>query len=215
MNFDEAKNLLTPKRPLIFDLEEVEQTFNIRFSATEREGLRVVPFSREILTASLGTHILFPSLPISMSWLLQIHPKCFYPFPSPEYKWEGGPAWAMVPLPVRWHLMRLNPLDRSRRKTWEQQKAMLAPEDEVAHAGDMAFASALCQLSRKEFIFTSFFRTADFALTPNDDDVQCDARLTFTSDAPTPRNSFCGMTIRPFPDIGCTLGLGLATERKI
>ncbi len=142
--FADACTLLTPPapKPVCYGVEDVEEIFGAQYRSDELSTLSEVPFSDEVLRASAGTHMLFPSAPMS---LLDVRAKGRAAFYSETVAWyaEKHQAFSRSAMPVRWNLLRLKPVPGSDRKTRQEQLALLDNTEEMASAALIAFAAVL------------------------------------------------------------------------
>src|SRR5262245_51266362 len=119
---DKARQCLTTP-PFVYTPDDAEQCYGATFTPKQREALRVIPFSEETLKGCAGTHMLFPSLPLSLLNVRDNHPDHF----SKGDVWyaQEREAFARVPLLVRWHLLRMETVLVAFDETSDRQLALL------------------------------------------------------------------------------------------
>lgn len=144
LSLETARTLLTPPPPVpvVYSLADVEQVFGVIYSLEQREALAGVPFSEETLRACVGTHMLFPSFPISLLDIRERHAALFRTRTGGWYA-EARETFSCETVPIRWHLLRIEPVKASRSKTWSEQKALLLADEDVPSATTVAFAMML------------------------------------------------------------------------
>src|SRR5258708_4650210 len=76
-SFAQAHALLT-QPPTVYTFEDVESIFGVTYTPEPRAGLQGIPFSKEVLKACAGTHMLFPGLPLSLLDIREKHAAHFY-----------------------------------------------------------------------------------------------------------------------------------------
>lgn len=134
--------VLAQEKPLTYSIEDVESAFGFEYTTEQKASLATIPFSKETLKACAGTHILFPGAPLS---LLDIREKkadlCY----SQSGGWyaEARETFSRETVPIRWHLLRMEPVPASLNKTWNNQTTLLQPDEEVPSAATVAFATML------------------------------------------------------------------------
>ena len=86
--------------------------------------------------------MLFPVLPLSLLDVRAKHAGLFY---SKSGGWYADKQYTFsrVAMSVRWHLIRMEPVEGSLNKTWAEQQSLLLPDDEVPSAAVVAFATML------------------------------------------------------------------------
>ena len=158
-----ARELLRPipRAPVVYDLEEVEDIFGVMYTPEQRTALADIPFAEDVLTACAGTHMLFPSYPMS---LLEIHVKHAVHFYTKTGGWyaEDKEHFSRTPLPIRWYLLRMEPVPGSYAKTWEEQQSLLVSNETVPSAAAVAFATMLHFRATKQRLFEhAYVQTSD------------------------------------------------------
>jgi hypothetical protein len=144
-SFADACTLLTTPetKPVCYGIQDVEEIFGVQYTPPEFAALAAeVPFSDEVLRDSAGTHMLFPSAPMSLLDVRAKHKTDFYSETSGWYA-EDRHSFSRNAMPVRWNLLRLRPVPGSNRKTWQEQLALLDDTEEVPSLALLAFAAVL------------------------------------------------------------------------
>lgn len=163
VSFEQARLLLTPPAPspVCYDLNEVETHFGVRYTPEQRDALAGIPFSEQVLRESVGTHMLFPGFPLSLLDVRDKHAALFYSKKGGWYA-EEKHAFSRARVPVRWHLLRMEPVPKSFGKTWKEQQTLLGPDEEVPSAAVVAFATMLHFRMTGQRLFKScYVRTSD------------------------------------------------------
>ena len=133
-----------------YNLDDVERVFGVKYTPEQRASLKDIPFSDDVLKACAGTHMLFPGYPLS---LLDVRAKFTDLFFSKTGGWYENQAFAQAPLPVRWHLLRMEPVPESLGKNWDEQRKLLLSDEVVPTAALVAFATVLHFQSTKQRLF--------------------------------------------------------------
>lgn len=159
VSFDRAKTLLTDKSPC-YTLEDVERAFGVTYTPVQRIALENIPFSEVVLKACVGTHMLFPGFPLS---LLDIREKCKEHFYTKTGGWYSGEPFAKnMQVRPSWHLLRMEQVPDSLRKTWDEQKQLLLSDEEVPSSALVAYATMLHFGASKQRLFERcYVRTSD------------------------------------------------------
>lgn len=148
-----------------YGISDVETGFGVSFTPDQRAALADIPFSDDTLNKCAETHLLFPSFPLS---LLDIREKYLEHFCAKNLGCcpELGLKSSRDPLPVHWHLLRMDLVPDSYEKTWCEQLALLSPEEEVPSAALVAFATMLhYKMAGKRLFECTQVRTSDRAAT--------------------------------------------------
>ena len=146
-----------------YTLDDVARIFGATYTPEQQAALQVIPFSDDILKACTGTHMLFPGFGLS---LLDIRDKNADLFRSKTGGWWAGEkqTFSRASVPVRWHLLRTTPVPESFSKTWDEQRKLLLPDEEVPSAATLAFATMLhFKASGRRLFERCFVRTSDVA----------------------------------------------------
>jgi hypothetical protein len=158
-SFSQAKELLGASP--VYGLEEVEIVFGVTFTPEQRTELENIPFSAEVVKACAGTHMLFPGFGLS---LLDIREKCSELFYAKSGGWYAAKreTFSRAPVPIRWHLLRMEPVSSSFSKSWDEQCALLLADEEVPSAATVAFATMLHFIMSKQRLFErTYVRVSD------------------------------------------------------
>ena len=157
--FSTAKELLGASP--VYTPEDVESVFGVTYSSEQRDALASIPFSEETLRACAGTHVLFPGYGLSLLDIRERHSNLFF---AKTGGWFGQEqhAFSRVPVPVRWHLLRMEPVPESFLKSWQEQQTLLLPDEEVPSAATVTFATMLhFKVTGVRLFKSSYVRTSD------------------------------------------------------
>lgn len=120
-----------------FGIEEVIRHFWVNPSKQQLAALAEVPFTEATLEECKNTHVLVTVLPLS---ILEIRGKVpgdqrlFY-----NQDWYNKESFAKDREEAEWHLVRKTPVNNSTSKTWNEQKALLAKNEETPTARVMVY----------------------------------------------------------------------------
>lgn len=139
-SFSQAKELLGASP--VYSPADVERVFGVTFTSEQRTALENIPFSDEVLKACAGTHMLFPGFGLS---LLDIRAKFSDLFYTKTGGWyaEARETFSRETAPIRWQLLRMDPIPDSFSKNWNEQTTLLLADEEVPTAATVAFATML------------------------------------------------------------------------
>ena len=150
--------VLAPEKPPTYSIEDVESAFGFKYTPEQKASLATIPFSKETLKACAGTHLLFPGAPLS---LIDIREKNSENF-NEDQEGEELEEFARATVPVRWHLLRMEQVPDSLKKTWDEQKQLLLSDEEVPSAAMVAFATMLhFTMTGQRLLQESCVRTSD------------------------------------------------------
>jgi hypothetical protein len=184
MTFEEARQHLVPPplAPDVVSVDFIESCFG-QLAAGQRSQLGQIPFTPAVLRASAGTHVLFPTPVLTLPDLIGRFPKLFSC--SSDHPLVSSAHTTLSPLSVRWHLLQVAPVEGSEELRWDEQVALLGPDDEVPSATLVAFWLVLTRLLRKKYDWPYRFRlnTSD-RTTFTDDDRQAIVRVDYQPDQP-------------------------------
>lgn len=132
-----GRNLLT--------VEDVQRHFRVRFTDEQLAELGEIPWSEDVLQECKDTHILFPGFPLT---ILEIRKraakkgvKLFY---SDRDAWYNDQKFARdEKVSLRWHLIRKDIVENSTNRTYDDQLALLGPDEEAAQAAAMVYTIIL------------------------------------------------------------------------
>ena len=115
----------------------VERCFGVLYTTEQRRSFYpTVPFTEDTLRECWATHLLFPGFPLSLAEMRQKHPTLFHPLIT----WRDAEPFARDErVGLRWYLMRKEPVPGSLRHTRQEHLAMLAPNEEVPRACEVAY----------------------------------------------------------------------------
>ena len=120
-----------------FGVREAIRHFGIRPTAEQLATLAEVPFRVEVLQESKDTHLLVADFGPSIIDVKAGHPDLFY---SEEDAWYSNQGFAKEKGKICWRLVCKDVVPGSTSKTWEQQQALLQPNEEVPRARVMVYA---------------------------------------------------------------------------
>ena len=120
-----------------FGIDEVEKYFKVCPTFRQIHDLSWVPYSEATLQACKDTHVLVAVFPLSV---LEIRGKVERSlFCSHEDAWYNKQAFAKDKGEVHWQLVRKTPVENSTNKTWQDQQALLAKNEETPTAQVMTY----------------------------------------------------------------------------
>ncbi len=135
---------------------EVQKHFGVTYTPEQLHHLAEIPFSTETLQECKDTHILFPGAPLS---ILDLRSLLLF---SGTLAWCELEAFATEEVAVRWYLLRTEPQPGSFRKTFAEQTALLAAEDEIPRVCEVAYALLLHhRATGKRLLEKVYVRCAD------------------------------------------------------
>ncbi len=149
-SFSQAKELLGASP--VYSLADVERVFGVRFTSEHMTALENIPFSDEVLRECAGTHLLFPGYSLSLLEVREKKADLFYAQSGGWYA-EARETFSRETVPIRWHLLRMEPVSESLSKTWDDQTALLLADEEVPSAATVAFATMLHFIMSKQRLF--------------------------------------------------------------
>jgi len=162
VSFEDAVWILTLPAPkvLAYSVDQVEQGLGFTYSAEERAALASVPFSAETLRACMGTHLLFPGVPLSVIEIRDRKPDLF--FGKKGKSWWGSQPFAAQKGTATWHLLHVTAVEGSFSKSFAKQQALLGKDEEVPSARVVVTGMVLHFLSTGQRLFERcYVRTAD------------------------------------------------------
>jgi hypothetical protein len=147
---------------VVYTLDDVERIFGVAYTPEQRTALENIPFSEEVLSACVGTHVLFPGYQLSLLQVREKHADLFY---SKTGGWYAPQTFAKdVQVRPSWHLLRMEPMPGSFSKTWDEQCRLLLQDEEVPSAATVAFATMLhFKASGQRLFERCYVRTSDVA----------------------------------------------------
>ena len=144
---------------VFYRVENVEKFFGVTYTSEQRASLKDIPTTVDVLKACAGTHMLFPGFPLSLLDVRDKHPALLH---SDGWYVEGKHVFSRQPVPLQWHLLRTTPVPDSFSKTWDEQQALLLPDEEVPTAALIVFATMLhFKASGRRLFERRFIRTSD------------------------------------------------------
>lgn len=132
-------------------VEALEHHFGVKLTEASREGLfGRVPYSGELLRQCADTHILVARGALSLMGVWQAQPKLLCGGSNPWYE-EQHFATTMVE--AGWDLVRKSTIPGSINMTWDEQCALLGPNEIVPSAAALAQVILLAYLETGERLF--------------------------------------------------------------
>lgn len=111
-------------------------------SLQQNAQLSEVPFSGDILHACRNSHALVAVLPLSIMNLKKIKKvvkaRLFYP-----QDWYESESFARAKGVASWELIRIDPIDKSRNKSWDEQRKMVLQSEYILPARTLIYATLL------------------------------------------------------------------------
>lgn len=125
-----------------------------KYSDKELKSLEKIPWSAELLQELRETHILFPTVPLSIMEVRANVPRNTFC----DQDWYGREKFAKSERPeVRWHLIRKDHLPGSTSKTYPDQLAMLSDKEENPSAVVLVQLMAIYSLTTGKKLFESVY----------------------------------------------------------
>lgn len=138
-----------------FGIEEAIQHFGVNPSGQQLAVLSEIPFTEATLEECKNTHILVAVFPMSILDIRgKVERKLFY---SHEDAWYNKEAFAKDRSVVGWHLVRKTPVPNSISKTWDEQQALLATNEETPTAQSMTYMIIGHYLATRERLFENIY----------------------------------------------------------
>ena len=136
----------------MFGVEEAISHFGVKPTRQQTAALSEIPFSRATLEGAKETHVLVAVFPLS---ILEIRGKVATHDSRPLYEqdWYNKQAFAKEKGETEWKLVKKTPVANSTSKTWPEQQALLANNEETPTARVMVFTSIGHFLSTAERLF--------------------------------------------------------------
>ena len=139
----------------MFGVEEAIRHFGVTPSRQQIAGLSEIPFSEATLEQCKETHVLVAVFPLS---ILEIRGKVaqgqrlFY-----DQDWYNKQAFAKEKGETEWKLVRKTPVENSTIKTWPEQQALLANNEETPTARVMVYTIIGHFLATGERLFEKIY----------------------------------------------------------
>lgn len=134
-----------------FGIEEAIKHFGVNPSRQQLAALANVPFTEATLEACKNTHVLVAVFPLS---IIEIRSKAklFY-----DQSWYSKESFAKDRGDVSWALIRKTPVPNSTSKTWQEQQALLANNEETPTARVMVYTIIGHFLATGERLFEKIY----------------------------------------------------------
>jgi hypothetical protein len=139
----------------MFGIEDAIPHFGVNPSKIQIAALADVPFTEATLEACKDTHVLVAVFPLS---ILEIRGKVaqgqrlFY-----DQDWYNKQAFAKEKGETEWKLIRKTPITNSTSKTWPEQQALLAKNEETPTAQVMVYTIIGHFLATGERLFENIY----------------------------------------------------------
>lgn len=118
-----------------FGVEEAVQHFGVKPSRAQLSALAEIPFTEAELREVKDTHVLVAVFPLSINEVRgKMTAKLFY-----DQSWYNKESFAKDRGDVSWQLVRKTQVENSTSKTWDEQKALLAKNEETPTARVMVY----------------------------------------------------------------------------
>lgn len=139
------------------------QHLGVQYTEQELAMLSVVPFSEAVLKGCAKTHVLVAGAPLSILEIrerIQGKGKLFY---STTDAWYNAEKFATdEKVNVQWYLIRKEAVANSFSKNWDDQQALLTPEEITPRACEVVYAMILTFLATGIRLFEKYYvRCAD------------------------------------------------------
>lgn len=144
ISLERARELLRliPHAPVVYDLEDIEKIYGVRFTSEQRTALENIPFSEQTLRECAGTHMLFPGYSFSLVDLCEEQHDFFFRDSRVWIKSEVG-ALSRAIVPVCWQLLRMSPVPMTIGEIWPKQQKLLNCDEEIPSAALVIFGAIL------------------------------------------------------------------------
>ena len=145
----------------VFGVEEAIRHFGVNPSTEQLARLSEIPWSEEVLLSMKDTHILVAVFPLS---ILDIRGKVSSSAPRlfSNADWYSKESFARARGECGWQLVRKTPVPGSMYKTWNEQQALLANNEETPTAQVMVYTIIGHFLATGERLFEkSYVRCSD------------------------------------------------------
>ena len=139
----------------MFGVEEAIKHFGVNPAKQQAAALSEIPFSEATLEESKETHVLAAVFPLS---ILEIRGKAaadqrlFY-----DQDWYNKESFAKEKGETEWKLVRKTPVANSTSKTWDEQQALLADNEETPTAQVVVYAIIGHFLATGERLFENIY----------------------------------------------------------
>lgn len=136
-------------------VEEVARHFGVTFTQKQMRALKDIPFTEAELQECRDTHLLVAGYPMTLLDVRAVKPELFY---TSEEGWYAEETFASKEkVEVRWYLIRKDIVRKSTSKTWQEQQAMLADNEETPRACELGYAVILFYLATGKRLFGNVY----------------------------------------------------------
>jgi len=118
-----------------FGVEEAMRDFCLNPSRRQLAVLSEIPYTEAMLEECKDSHVLVAVFPLSILEIRgRFNSKLFY-----DQSWYNKESFAKDRGEAAWHLIRKDPVPNSTSKTWNEQRALLAENEETPQARVMIY----------------------------------------------------------------------------
>lgn len=182
-----------------FGIEEAVQHFGVKPTRAQLSALAEIPLTEAELRECKDTHILVAVFPLSvLDNRGKVERSLFY---SHEDAWYNKQAFAKDKGEAHWQLVRKTPVENSTNKTWQDQQALLAKNEETPTAQIMVYAIIGHFLATGERLFENVYVRCS--------DLDSDGRRVYVGDFGSG-----GLDVSNYSDDYRSGNLGLSSARK-
>ncbi|MFH1694685.1 MAG: hypothetical protein ABH880_02955 [Patescibacteria group bacterium] len=135
-------------------IEEASRHFGVSFTQKQTRELAEIPFTEAELEAVKETHVLVACYPMSILEIREAAPKLFY---QSQYVWYDSDDFADEKAKLGWLLVRKDIVPGSTDKTWDEQQAMLAENEETPRAVELIYSLILYALATGERLMPNVY----------------------------------------------------------
>jgi hypothetical protein len=183
----------------VFGVEEAIQHFGVKPTRTQFSALAEIPFTEAELHECKDSHILVAVFPMSILDVRdKVERKLFY---SHEDAWYNKQAFAKDKGEALWQLVRKTPVEKSTSKTWDEQQAILAKNEETPKAQVMVYTIIGHFLATGERLFEHVYVRCS--------DVGSDGLRVYVGGFDS-----CGLLVDDYWDVYRNDFLGVSSVRK-
>lgn len=141
----------------MFGVEEAIKHFGVTPGWSEIAALSEISFTEATLEQCKETHVLVAVFPLSILEIKGQRLFCNHDWYSKNRDWYNKQAFAKEKGETEWKLVKKTPVANSTSKTWEEQQALLAMNEEVPTARLMAYTIIGHFLATGERLFEKFY----------------------------------------------------------
>ena len=136
-----------------FGVEEAIEYFGVNPTKQQLAVLAEIPFSEAVLQECKDTHVLVAVFPLSILEIRgKMTSKLFY-----DQSWYNKESFAKDCGDVNWQLVRKTPVSDSTSKSWDEQQALLAKDEETPTARIVVYTTIGLFLATGERLFEQIY----------------------------------------------------------